>query len=417
MKKFIYIVSIFCLLLSSCGTTDVWEDWANEGVLSENRLRPSELKETLLGTDIWKLNCQGVNFYYQFDDSKVVTISDETILKDEVTSDYYLDFDGEDKVLLVVRGAGALSYLPNSTDETFVITAFTSQQITATGLNTGTTMNLVASSAADLAANAEARRVAILERNKALFMEQIKTDLSNGVIRTASGEFLAHYAIDRETTESVKVSLIEDGVLTHTTYPLTITADDEKAILDLGELDLNGNGLSKIYYAFANGKMTLDNSALTVDDNQDARAYFVSGLQTHVVSATNNKGAAPTQIWNELGWNSYVSDLELSDRDTRPFVFCPGSGQAPEGPMWYTFYYTNWSLGEEVDRIYFSKGAPDYPFGAYYDHGAVLEREMPTLFEFLFNEEGHYMVDDSYDGKHRIYLLEVNGENWLRFDR
>ncbi|MBQ8889309.1 MAG: hypothetical protein IJY59_07460 [Bacteroidaceae bacterium] len=409
MKKFIYIVSVFCLLLSSCGTTDVWEDWANEGVLSENRLRPSELKETLLGTDIWKLNCQGVNFYYQFDDSKVVTISDETILKDEVTSDYYLDFDGEDKVLLVVRGAGALSYLPNSTDETFVITAFTSQQITATGLNTGVTMNLVASSAADLAANAEARRVAILERNKALFMEQIKTDLSNGVIRTASGEFLAHYAIDRETTESVKVSLIEDGVLTHTTYPLTITADDEKAILDFGELDLNGNGLSKIYYAFANGKMTLDNSALTVDDNQDARAYFLNGFGTHIISATNNKGAASAQIWNELGWESYVGDLELSDRETRPLVFCPGA-------LWYTFYDSNWTLGEEVDRIYFRKTDVYYPFGGG-GYGENLEANMPTFFACYFNEEGHYMVDDSYDGKHRIYLLEVNGENWLRFDR
>ena len=44
MKKYTYILMALCLTLSGCGMTDVWKDWENEGQMSDDRLRPSEVK-------------------------------------------------------------------------------------------------------------------------------------------------------------------------------------------------------------------------------------------------------------------------------------------------------------------------------------------------------------------------------------
>lgn len=94
MKKLIYIMlSLCCLVFYSCGMTEPWKDWEHEGDMSADRLRPSEVKELLCAADGWKMIYQGVTFYFQFDEEgNVASDSDETLLKNEVGTDYSLDF-------------------------------------------------------------------------------------------------------------------------------------------------------------------------------------------------------------------------------------------------------------------------------------------------------------------------------------
>ena len=55
MKKLIYIMlSLCCFVLYSCGMTEPWKDWENEGNMSEDRLRPSEVKDLLCTTGGWR---------------------------------------------------------------------------------------------------------------------------------------------------------------------------------------------------------------------------------------------------------------------------------------------------------------------------------------------------------------------------
>lgn len=55
---------------------------------------------------------QGVTFYFQFDEEgNVASDSDETLLKNEVGTDYSLDFQGEKAVLLTLLNGGMLQYL------------------------------------------------------------------------------------------------------------------------------------------------------------------------------------------------------------------------------------------------------------------------------------------------------------------
>ena len=97
MKKLIYIMlSLCCLIFYSCGMTEPWKDWEHEGDMSADRLRPLEVKELLCAADGWKMIYQGVTFYFQFDEEgNVASDSDETLLKNEVGTDYSLDFQGE----------------------------------------------------------------------------------------------------------------------------------------------------------------------------------------------------------------------------------------------------------------------------------------------------------------------------------
>ena len=138
MKQPIYIILTLCLALSSCGMTDVWKDWENEGTMSEDRLRPSEVKALLCSGDGWKMTYEGTTFFFQFTEGwNVTSDTDETMLQSAVETDYYLDYEGEDRVLLTIVGNGMLQYLSENTESTLVITSYSDSEIRATGQENG----------------------------------------------------------------------------------------------------------------------------------------------------------------------------------------------------------------------------------------------------------------------------------------
>lgn len=318
------MLSLCCLVFYSCGMTEPWKDWEHEGDMSADRLRPSEVKELLCAADGWKMIYQGVTFYFQFDEEgNVASDSDETLLKNEVGTDYSLDFQGEKAVLLTLLNGGMLQYLNENSETTFVITGYSDSQITAVGQTHGKEMILTPVSTAALQQAKERKRLAIIAYNKAQAMDLLKGELNNGVFRRSSSSFLAHYLIicDESNNWKVKISAIDNGVVKHTEYPMIIdTTNDENAVLTLGSnVTVDGISLNKLYYNYLNGEIETDNANVVCDTRKasDIAAWYADGWKTHIVDQD--------EIHADFK-GIFHSGVEFDDRNPRNLIACPWSG-------------------------------------------------------------------------------------------
>ena len=79
-------------------------------------------------------------------------------MKNEVGTDYSLDFQGEKAVLLTLLNGGMLQYLNENSETTFVITVYSDSQITAVGQTHGKEMILTPVSTAALQQAKEDRK-------------------------------------------------------------------------------------------------------------------------------------------------------------------------------------------------------------------------------------------------------------------
>lgn len=397
MKKLTYILFVLCLGLYSCGMTDVWKEWDDQGIMSADRLRPSELKKVLIAADGWKMTYKGVVFYYEFDaEGIVVSNADETILKDKVESDYTLSFKGEDILLLTIEDFGALKYLSDGLEKTFVITAFSAQAITATGKDGGEPMNLTPATAGEIKANEDLKAVE-------LFMKD------NGVIRDADDKFLAHYAIFGDVDDKkIKISVLENRVLKHYDRDLTVNIGATDATLSFDAVTVHGKNISQIVFTISNKNMSVG-SGLKVGINKDVVSYYTGGsYETHKLNGHNNIGDAKEEIWQELGWKA-VGDLEINNRDVRPLVLCPG----PENAVWYTFFDANLRTSDEIDRIYFNRSAGYMPFGGD-DRVAEVEENLSKFLSAWFDADGLYMVRETNGNDSYLYFLSPTSDNWVK---
>lgn len=402
MKKLNYVLLTLCLALYSCGMTDVWKDWENEGTMSSERLKPSELKTILCAADGWKLSYKGTDFYFQFDEGGLaLSDTDDSILEDKVESDFHLDYDGEKIVLLTLDNSGALKYLPEGSEKTLAVTAYSDQKIMAKGRDGGLDMNLTP------VTTAEMQRVAIA-KNKALFLQRLKTDFNHGVIRDANGKFIAHYALSGEEYDRINISVLENRELKHYQSTSALTVNDENGIITFDAVAMNGASTTQIIYNFVSGKM-ITNSQLKVETNNDPVTFFRSSdFKTYKISKNSNLGDAKEEIWQELGWKA-ISDIELSDRDVRPLVLCPGS----ENAVHYIFFDANLTTATEKDVIYFHKSGGYMPFGGA-DRVAEAEQKLSRFLAAWFHEDGLYMVKETSGGTSYLYFLSLTTDNWIK---
>lgn len=396
MKKLNYILFVLCLGLYSCGMTDVWEDWDGQGVMSEDRLKPSELKKVLLAADGWKMTYEGVTLYYEFDgEGTVISNTDETILKDKVESSYTLGFKGEKTLLINIEDLGALRYLSDG-QKTFYITAFNEQTITATGKGGTPTMTLTRATAAEIKANDDKKSVE-------LFMKD------NGVIRDTNDKFLAHYAISGEPGyKKIKISVLENRVLKHYDQDLTVNISDEDATLIFDAITMHGKTISQISFNIDSKAMTIG-SGLKVAINKNAVDYFTgSSYETHKLNGHKNIGDAKEELWQELKWGA-IGDLEINNRDERPLVFCPG----PENAIWYIFFDANLKTTDEIDRIYFNRTAGRMPFGGD-NRVAELEGKVGEFLNAWFHTDGLYMIRETSGNDSNLYFISPTTDNWIK---
>lgn len=407
MKKHVYILLVLCLALSSCGMTDVWKEWENEGIMSEERLRPSEVKALMCAVDGWKMVYEGTSFYFQFTEGgSLISDSDESMLQSEVETNYYLDYEGEKKVLLTVQGKGMLQYLEENSEETFVITSYSNEQITAQGKENGKTMILTPVTATEMQQVKESKRLAVIAYNKAQSLELLKTSLSNGIFRNVSSKsFVAHYAIscDDDDNWKIRISSIDSKVLKHTEYLMNVsTASDEKATLSIvGGLTINGMSFDAIYYGYDTGELSTSNANVLVDLNRssDMVSTYTGSWSTHVVDRDYICDAFP----------DLLSQLEFDDRTPRHIVVCPGS--TSEGQWHYVFFTVTAKADDVTGRVYLTNPGTELLFGGYGNDVALAQANFEIFLNFCFSEEGLWMYQDSDS---YVYVISPTSDYWFR---
>lgn len=144
------IMTVFCLSVAGCGLSDPWRDWEDAGTMPEDRLLPSEIKETLCSAEGWRLTYDNRDFYFQFsEDGNVVCNSD--FFQNAVTTSYHLDWDTPEEVYVVITGGGHFSYLDDNVfGETLVITSFGDNEMTCRYENGTEEYTMTAVSDADI---------------------------------------------------------------------------------------------------------------------------------------------------------------------------------------------------------------------------------------------------------------------------
>ncbi len=408
MKQPIYIILTLCLALSSCGMTDVWKDWENEGTMSEDRLRPSEVKALLCSGDGWKMTYEGTTFFFQFTEGwNVTSDTDETMLQSAVETDYYLDYEGEDRVLLTIVGNGMLQYLSENTESTLVITSYSDSEIRATGQENGLEMILTPATTAEMQQAQEAKRQAIIAYNKAQAVELLATSLSNGLLRNASSSgVIAHYTFTRDDSNNwgINISYIEGTTLTHESYTMSVdTENDENAVLSIdGGLTVNGTSIATIYYGYETGTLSTNNTGVTVDasTSSDMLDMYNNSWSTHVVDRSSICEAFSTL---------HSAQLEFDDRSPRNIVVCPGDSEA--GSWWYVMFHIAASADDNTGRIYFTNTGIELMFGNVGDNDIeAAQTTFKPLLDFCFSEDGFYMYEDSG----YIYVVSPTSNLWFR---
>lgn len=409
MKKLTYIVLIACAaVFSSCGTTDVWKDWENEGNMSEERLRPSEVKPVLCSVEYWKMTYQGTTFYFQFNEGGSVTSdTDESILENSVESDYYLDFKGEQTVLLSLTEGGAMKYLTTGNEDTFVITAYSPNEITATGLNNGEAMTLVPSSATEMTANEETKRAIIIAERKAQAAVYIQNGLSNGILRNSStNQVLAHYSLSYvDENWAVKISSISEGVLTHTVSNITQDANsDETLALNLDNaVTINGTSIGAFYYDYESGELTtsVTNAKIELNTSSTWITSYIGAWKTNIVDNANTSASLA----------GLMTQIEFDDRSPRNIIICPGTYNGAQ--FHYVGFETEAASDNLTDRVTLNNTRVNMLFGGYGNDEQTV-RSNPTFAAFLsfcFSSEGLWIYGDA-DGY--TYVLSPTTDTWFR---
>lgn len=409
MKRLTYIMlSLCCLALYSCGMTEPWRDWENEGDMSKERLRPSEVKKLLCTRDGWKMTYEGVTFYFQFDEEgSVNSDSNEGLLENAVETEYTLDFQGEKVVLLTLQNGGMMQYLKKNQETKFVITDYSDSKITAEGQAYGKAMVLFPATTAEMQQVKEDKRLAIIAYRKEQALDLFKSELNNGVFRKESSDFMAHYLItcDEGNHWNVKVSAIVDGVVKHTVYPMTIdTTGDENAELTFSNnVTIDGITINKFYYNYLSGGLRTNDASVVCDIRKasDIVAWYTSGSwKTHIVDRD--------VIYADFK-GIFHAGVEFDDRTPRNLIACPWAGMGS-----YIAIKTSLTANDETGRIFIQLGEIYDLFG-WNNNPADSERvqkDYEILLSFCSSGEGLYWTYD--DNNKMVYVLSATGEQWFR---
>lgn len=398
MKKYTYILLALCLTLSGCGMTDVWKDWENEGKMSDNRLRLSEVKALLCSADGWKMSYEGTDFYLQFDKNGTVTMNtDKTILKSEVVTDYHLNYQGEKIVLLTLAGGGALQYLKANQETTLVITSYSDSQIVATGQANEGKMDLASTTNAVMEANKEQKKDALRK------LEGLE-NMASGALRVNGGDIVAYYSIssDEDNNWTLQTVTIEGGMVVRSDYPVNVNNDDaSRGVLTINGLKIGGYDIGTITYSYDNyQETTIDNENLSIDFSAGSEVANVynGSWSTRVVDRDN--------ICADM--KGMLSQVEFDDRTPRHIVVCPGS--TGEGQWHYVFFIVNATADNTTGRVLLKSPGTELLFGGYGNDVALVQSNFASFLNCCFSEKGVWMWEkDSY-----IYVISPTSDHWFR---
>ncbi|MCM1176371.1 MAG: hypothetical protein NC115_02710 [Bacteroidales bacterium] len=419
MKKIaVLFLCVMALVAAGCSQKDPIEKL---GSLPEDRLTPQDVQNVLCSVDMWKLDYAGHSFYFSFkDDGDLYSSSD--IEKMGITATYGLGWSDFHSVQLDL-GRGHFNYIDESVRETsFVVEDghYSAEMIVATGVNIDEEFVFVPAT--------ESERTAIAQKDQTLAESYAEIMQSVSRIRNAGlcagaifsgNSFIAHWAILEMTDDgdgSIRIDELKDRVLTHRTVQLTV---------------LPGNALKLIEPVVINGvsvtDITMNTSARTASF-QDALSgtssngvgdWFATGdYKTFLLRPDSSRGDANDAMWQFLTEATSVkySQVEISDRGGRPFVFCPRDHDGYAG-----FFYTLKVSSEFQDLVNYSTTySPSWVFqendSSWFDD---CYRTFKTFLDFFTASEGVIYVKGPNvpDSGSKIWILSPVDETWIMADR
>ena len=418
MSNYVKIaMTALCLVLSSCGLTNPYEKWLTGE--DPDRLRPSELKNLLCDVGTWVVDYDGTDVYFQFGSDWSLT-SDSDIPQVATSATYNLMSVSAREISLTLVGAGHLSYIEQDADEAYIVKAFSSSAISATGKNSGKELTFVPGDESALTALAAAKAALLVtvEACNAFVSAGYKT----AAVHNAAGDFVCRFAINPEP-RTIQFDVLAGGELTHTTVVVEADADDN---LDFeSSLTLAGVTVTGLM-STGNGVAFKGGSGLKVTTNGATRTYFLGGdYVTHAFSLRYGRGDAVQYLYDELNPHDEWGDIELNERDKRPIVFCPDNDKEK---YWYTFFdVIEEEKGPQVssqynDIIFIPKTSGYMPFGGWedgkggeYDNAAEILNVLPRLMNALFHKDGLILVRDfDAEGYSNLWVLSPTTDFWLK---
>lgn len=411
MKK-ITLTLIMGILLSGCGLTDPWKDWADYGEEPADRMLPSDVRDVLCAADWWKFDYQDETFYFRFYDDGTV-ISNSTILRDELTTSYRFDWDDYYSVELTITDGGHLSYLSSGTESAFLITDYTESTITSTGVNTDEVFIMTVTTSEEVEAMAadKAEEVALIEATQRI----IDAGFDVGAVYSGNS-LVGHYYLQITSDDSedyyVRFDILSDGVLTHETIAVSVDLNSYVSFTDNASVTMGGATISGM--SFSNSAMTLTGaSGLSVAANSSSGTWYsgeVSGYSTYKWTV-NGTGNACTALVNEFNSQSYWSDIEFSDRDGRPLFYVPATWENNIGYVGLYSYATPSADSSQRDLVYLTGGiSAEMPYGGDSSFMDEVIEDFPLLLDFYFNDNGVIIINDS--GSLRLWLLSPSDGMW-----
>ncbi|MEY8685234.1 hypothetical protein AB9N12_03510 [Bacteroides sp. AN502(2024)] len=412
MKKLIYIMySLCCFALYSCGMTEPWKEWENEGNMSEDRLRPSELKKILCAADGWEMTYQGKKFYFEFaDDNTVISNTDKTIFENEVSSVYHLDFQGEDIITLDLDNSGALQFLTETSEQIWRISSFSDRNIEATGSTYGEEMVLTAITATQLQQAKEEKRSAILAYNKAQSVKVLKEQLSNGLLRNSSEAFIAQYAFTWNDADewNVEFTWFQDGKVQNKTCAVSLDmTGDEYMVMAVTDSPFT---IQSINYRYADKILSTSNSDVSISEDFHSSNFAlrngVDWLNTYTSNWKTNK-VDRDNIHADLR-GIFHADVEFDDRSPRNIIACPWNGMGS-----YITFQPTITADNETGRIFIKLADPFDLFGWNNNPNdyALVERDYGKFLNLCKSEKGLCLLSDN-EG-YTYFVSPVTGQ-WFR---
>lgn len=412
-------MAAICLILGGCGMTNPYEKWLDEGQNDQEKLLPSKLKAVLCDVETWKVDYEGTDVFFQFG-SDWSLVSDSDIPQVATSSTYNMMSLSAKEISLTLVGAGHLAYVDKGADASYVVKAFSNTSISATGKTSGKEITLVPADD-DVMEKLAATKEALLATVK-VCKSFVSSGYKTAAVHNADGDFVCRFAINPEA-RTLQFDVIADGTLTHTVVPVEAPDDDNlnfETAIKLDGKDINGLAFSGI------GVILKGGDGLAVKPNGDSRVYFLSGdYQTHALNVNGGRGEAVQYLIDEITPHDEWGDIEVSDRETRPLVFCP---ENDKDHYWYTFFDSfkeedGATVSEQYNDIIFMSKSDGYmPFGGWddgnggeFDNAKEIQNDLPRFMNGYFHKDGLILVHD-FDGEGYSYywFFSPTTDFWFR---
>lgn len=418
MKKIFILLSIALASAAGCSQQDPLEKL---GSLPEDRLTPKDVENVLCSTDMWKLDYAGHSFYFSFNGEGGLYSSSD-FEKMGISTTYTLGWEDFHTVKIDL-GKGHFNYIGEAAVETsFSVgeNSYSAERVVATGLTTNEEFVFVP--ATDSEAAAVKGKDERLAESYAEIMQSVSRIKSSGLVSGSifsDNSFIAHWAIIGMTDDgdgSIRFDILADRVLTHKTVKLTVLPGCALKLLE--PVSVNGTDITDIAMN-TSARTALFQNTIAGTSGAGIGDWFATGdYKTFLLRPDSSRGDADDAMWQFLSDATSVaySQVEISDRGGRPFVFCPRNHDGYAG-----FFYNLTVSPEYGDLVNYSKNYN--PSWVYQENDSSwfddCYRTFKTFLDFFTASEGVIFVKGPNvpDKGSKIWILSPVGGTWIMADR